>query len=51
MYKYQKQTQQQDIGFFLMSLFFVIVFWFVFSVLDTAHASDYTDEQGMINAK
>ena len=49
MYKYQKQTQQQDIGFFLMSLFFVIVFWFVFSVLDTAHASDYTVEQ-IVNA-
>ena len=43
MYKYQKQTQQQDIGFFLMSLFFVIVFWFVFSVLDTAHAEESID--------
>ena len=45
MYKYQKQTQQQDVGFFLMSLFFVIVFWFVFSVLDTAHADTINIEK------
>ena len=47
MYKYQKQTQQQDIGFFLMSLFFVIVFWFVFSVLDTAHASQIPEDRAV----
>jgi len=49
MYKYSKPTKEQDIGFFLMSLFFVIGFWFVFSVLGVAHAdtliNGYTVDQ------
>ena len=47
MYKYSKPTKEQDIGFFLMSLFFVIVFWFVFSVLDTAHADTISDKEAV----
>lgn len=32
MYKYSKPTKEQDIGFFLMALFFVIVFLAIFSM-------------------